>query len=379
MKSLSLTKILMKEINQKIEEEITLNNSICTNENSTKEKTDFNSFPKKPFLTNSNHKITEKLNNLEMTKKKHVDCQINLFNTPDSEFKISKILKIKKEEKKQKDKKNPEKNYLSETKKLEKLKFEEINNKTFRKQKLLSLLSPSSFLQPFSKTSIKNFSCNCRKSTCLRLYCPCFKNSEGCAISCTCSSCLNNPKFAKARDFVIKKTKQINPLAFKNKYKKIKDSDFLDNNKQSFLDRNNKIFINKNSKNSPEIKNEILINKNEKNSPKTKNVNDKKFPNYNLVNSRGCRCKKIKCDQNYCECFKMGIGCSNICRCETCVNGKVFFEKEFVRKIYQRGSRKKDKLVINTENLGVVKNDGTGIFEMRGRLKSISFLPHQKL
>lgn len=33
----------------------------------------------------------------------------------------------------------------------------------------------------------------------------------------------------------------------------------------------------------------------------------------NVLHTRGCRCKKIACDRNYCECFKAGVGCSNMC------------------------------------------------------------------
>ena len=39
-----------------------------------------------------------------------------------------------------------------------------------------------------------------------------------CSKECNCNNCYNNQKFSKVRDFVIKKTKEINPLAFGEKY-----------------------------------------------------------------------------------------------------------------------------------------------------------------
>jgi hypothetical protein len=35
---------------------------------------------------------------------------------------------------------------------------------------------------------------------------------------------------------------------------------------------------------------------------------------------KGCVCTKSKCKKNYCECFKEGITCTDICNCESCEN-----------------------------------------------------------
>ena len=316
---LSLNKSPKKENNEKKNELLKKTSKILDNSFSTidyqKEKDTVEKknsiFSKKNASLNHLNPEKTKIHNYKDSQKNQKLSPNKIFSLFNSQnFKINNIIFQKKEEKIKK--------IEEEKEKLQSLKFLEINNKTYRKEKLLSLIT-----QKKTKNK-KSFTCKCRKSTCLRLYCACFQNGEGCSLSCGCSSCLNNPKFSKARDYVIKKTKEINPLAFRNKYKKIE-------------------------------------------------LQGGSIGNNELVNSRGCRSKKIKCDKNYCECFKMGIKCSNMCRRGICENDKFFFEKKIVQKVYENKSRKKDKLVINTESLGIFKDCGS--FKMRGKLKSISYLP----
>ena len=47
------------------------------------------------------------------------------------------------------------------------------------------------------------------------------------------------------------------------------------------------------------------------------------------INKFGCRCEK-KCDNNYCLCKKYNSKCSSICRCDNCLNNKIYIKKEEV-------------------------------------------------
>lgn len=106
--------------------------------------------------------------------------------------------------------------------------------------------------------SKKKFSCNCKKSECLKLYCDCFANGEKC-IGCNCRNCSNLIG---------------NEQLIKNAYKDVIDK--------------NPIAMKLN------LQKQLKIN--------------------------GCNCSKSNCLKKYCECYKAGLSCTDSCRCSKCNN-----------------------------------------------------------
>jgi hypothetical protein len=153
-------------------------------------------------------------------------------------------------------------------------------------KKILSKITKS------SKKESKKCGCRCKKTKCTRLHCICFREKGYCGEHCQCTDCYNREEFAdtikKIRDF----TKEINPLAFQSKIETIG----LENGQK--------------------------------------------------IHNRGCSCTKNQCKKNYCECFKNGLACSPLCKCENCKNIKVEIDVTKVKKIFKKCSRKKKKFII---------------------------------
>jgi hypothetical protein len=152
--------------------------------------------------------------------------------------------------------------------------------------------------------------CKCKNSKCLRLHCSCFKTLGYCGKNCRCRNCLNLPKYNKAREFVINKTKVINKMAFCQKIATIK------------------------------------------------HINGAK------IMMEGCNCTK-GCNSNYCGCKKIGGFCSPICRCVECQNSKISLTREEIQQVYKPYSRKKHKLVINfNDTVNQTPQDQNIVFEL---------------
>lgn len=120
----------------------------------------------------------------------------------------------------------------------------------------------------------KKYNCNCKRSKCLKLYCDCFANGEFC-VDCNCQGCSNV------------------------------------------------------------IGNEIEIRK-AFNEVKDKNPIAMKFNISEETTTLGCNCTKSNCLKKYCECFKAGLSCTDLCRCRDCDN----LPKGTERKLFSNSSIK---------------------------------------
>lgn len=61
------------------------------------------------------------------------------------------------------------------------------------------------------------------------------------------------------------------------------------------------------------------------------------------IHSRGCNCSKTGCIKNYCECFKEGLGCSRFCKCVECKNVQIELEEKDIALYYDKVKRKRKK------------------------------------
>jgi hypothetical protein len=154
-----------------------------------------------------------------------------------------------------------------------------------------------SFKNRILKEEVKRVGCRCGMTKCLRLHCRCFRDLEYCAKNCRCTSCYNDMNHEEIRNFIIKKTKQIN----KNAFSKI--IVFIENGEEG------------------------------------------------KINSEGCICK-TGCNRNYCECFKNKTGCSPLCKCSGCLNTSVSTPASQVKSLFKVTRRTKNKIILTgIENL----------------------------
>lgn len=110
--------------------------------------------------------------------------------------------------------------------------------------------------------------CNCRSSKCSKMYCECFANNRYCTAACRCMGCENDTEHEIELSRARQSIKRRNPFAFEEKV-------------------------------------------NQRNGTKR--------------HAQGCRCIKSKCIKKYCECFRDGLQCTNLCRCTDCQNGRESF------------------------------------------------------
>ena len=132
--------------------------------------------------------------------------------------------------------------------------------------------------------------CNCDKTQCLKLYCPCLKLGLYCLPNCQCTKCKNNLCNKEVRDWVVQDIISKNPSAFQER---------------------------------------IAVTSNQSSTIK--------------INKIGCNCRNSQCLKAYCECFANGIKCTKICNCHDCKNDdelcKDFEELLKIKSVCKRSKR----------------------------------------
>ncbi|KAL5655402.1 hypothetical protein ACJX0J_034721, partial [Zea mays] len=118
--------------------------------------------------------------------------------------------------------------------------------------------------------------CACKKSRCLKLYCPCFAGGGYCSDKCGCQPCFNKEAFSET----VQTTRKV------------------------LLSRQKRMSMKINRR--PEANAEPM--------------EDAHHSSSSTPPRRGCNCKKSSCLKKYCDCYQDGTGCSLFCRCDDCQN-----------------------------------------------------------
>ncbi|XP_045807214.1 uncharacterized protein LOC123899981 [Trifolium pratense] len=142
--------------------------------------------------------------------------------------------------------------------------------------------------------------CRCRKSRCLKDYCECFAFGVSCIGLCQCQDCMNNKSDLTGEEEACKQCRCIT-------------SNCLIPNCECFSAG---VYCTghcscKHCLNNGDNEDTIL---------QARQKNDPKVEDRSSFQKRGCVCNKTSCQMKKCKCFKDGVGCSPICKCQGCKN-----------------------------------------------------------
>lgn len=131
------------------------------------------------------------------------------------------------------------------------------------KRSMLNGFAPKSEFQSDNIGKNKKSGCACKNSSCIKMYCECFRTNGVCSPECGCTNCKNvegDPDRALMVEFLVKR--------------------------QSSADQHEQL--------------KTSVNK--------------------ASTGKGCNCKKSMCQKKYCECFNQGAFCNPECCCANCLN-----------------------------------------------------------
>ncbi|QDZ21652.1 protein tesmin/TSO1-like CXC [Chloropicon primus] len=124
--------------------------------------------------------------------------------------------------------------------------------------------------------------CQCKKTKCLKLYCPCFAEGLYCGPRCNCRDCFNDQQYDKLVKEAREKIKEKNPDAFEPKVR-------------VSAQRMHQAPHSEGGVNAPQVR-------------------------QTLQHQTGCKCTKTSCLKRYCECYAAGVFCGTKCNCTNCQN-----------------------------------------------------------